>query len=158
MGETGGALERQWSNREGVRGGAGDQRQLPAAVGVPTQEGTRPCETGAHITRASTPIRGGYSSRRHRAELRSARGTFLHRRSGWFRREQSRAAVASAGERAVIPADVRIFVCTQAQDMRRSFDALEQAARQAAGVETRNGAVRLPQQALQPLEGPLVRS
>jgi transposase len=41
----------------------------------------------------------------------------------------------------VIPADVRIFVCTQPQDMRRSFDALEQAARHAAGVETRNGAL-----------------
>jgi transposase len=41
----------------------------------------------------------------------------------------------------MIPADVRIFVCTQPQDMRRSFDALEQAARQAAGVETRSGAL-----------------
>ena len=30
MGETRGALEREWSNREGVRGSAGDQRQLPA--------------------------------------------------------------------------------------------------------------------------------
>jgi transposase len=41
----------------------------------------------------------------------------------------------------VIPATVRIFVCTRPQDMRRSFDGLALAARQEAGEDPRSGAL-----------------
>lgn len=41
----------------------------------------------------------------------------------------------------MIPASVRIFVCTQPQDMRRSFDGLALAVRQALGEDPRGGAL-----------------
>lgn len=41
----------------------------------------------------------------------------------------------------MIPADVRIFMCTEAQDMRRSFDRLALAAREALGEDPRSGAL-----------------
>ena len=39
----------------------------------------------------------------------------------------------------MIPSNVRIFVCTQTVDMRRSFDGLAQAARELLGEEPENG-------------------
>ena len=41
----------------------------------------------------------------------------------------------------MIPASVRIFVCTEPQDMRCSFDGLAAAAKRAVGEEPRNGAL-----------------
>jgi transposase len=41
----------------------------------------------------------------------------------------------------MLPATVRIFVCTQPQDMRRSFDALAQAAREVLGQDPQSGAL-----------------
>ena len=41
----------------------------------------------------------------------------------------------------MIPRDVRVFVCTQPQDMRRGFDPLALAARQALGEDPRSGAL-----------------
>jgi transposase len=41
----------------------------------------------------------------------------------------------------MIPASVRIFVCTQPQDMRRSFDRLAQVAREVVGEDPRGGAM-----------------
>jgi transposase len=41
----------------------------------------------------------------------------------------------------MIPACVRIFVCTEPQDMRRCFDPLALAARQALGEDPRSGAL-----------------
>lgn len=41
----------------------------------------------------------------------------------------------------MIPASVRIFVCTEPQDMRRSFDGLALAARQVVGEEPQSGAL-----------------
>jgi len=41
----------------------------------------------------------------------------------------------------VIPASVRIFVCNHPQDMRRSFDALAQAAREQLGEDPESGAL-----------------
>ncbi len=41
----------------------------------------------------------------------------------------------------MLPASVRIFVCTTPQDMRRSFDALAQAARQLVGEDPQSGAL-----------------
>ena len=41
----------------------------------------------------------------------------------------------------MIPASVRIFVCTEPQDMRRGFDALALAVRQVIGEDPRSGAV-----------------
>ena len=41
----------------------------------------------------------------------------------------------------MIPAGVRIFVCTEPQDMRRSFDGLSLAAQQHLGQEPRDGAL-----------------
>lgn len=41
----------------------------------------------------------------------------------------------------MIPASVRIFVCVQPQDMRRSFDLLAGAAQQAIGEDPRSGAM-----------------
>jgi transposase len=43
----------------------------------------------------------------------------------------------------MIPASVRIFVCTQAQDMRRSFDGLALATQQVLGEDPRSGALFL---------------
>ena len=45
------------------------------------------------------------------------------------------------GGEAMIPATVRIFVCTQPQDMRRSFDGLALATRQVLGQDPRSGAL-----------------
>lgn len=39
----------------------------------------------------------------------------------------------------MIPADVRIFVCTAPQDMRRSFDGLALAARERLGLDPQQG-------------------
>lgn len=41
----------------------------------------------------------------------------------------------------MIPSSVRIFVCTEPQDMRRSFDGLALAARQVMGQDPRSGAL-----------------
>jgi transposase len=41
----------------------------------------------------------------------------------------------------MLPASVRIFVCTSPQDMRRSFDALALTARQAVGEDPQSGAL-----------------
>jgi len=41
----------------------------------------------------------------------------------------------------MIPASVRIFVCTQPQDMRRSFDTLALAARELLGEDPQSGAL-----------------
>lgn len=41
----------------------------------------------------------------------------------------------------MIPAGVRIFVCTEPQDMRRSFDGLALAAREHLGKDPRDGAL-----------------
>lgn len=41
----------------------------------------------------------------------------------------------------MIPASVRIFVCTEPQDMRRSFDGLALAARQRLSEDPRSGAL-----------------
>jgi transposase len=41
----------------------------------------------------------------------------------------------------MLPAGVRIFVCTTPQDMRRSFDALALAARQLVGEDPQGGAL-----------------
>lgn len=41
----------------------------------------------------------------------------------------------------MIPSSVRIFVCTQPQDMRRSFDMLALAAQQTLGEDPRSGAM-----------------
>jgi transposase len=41
----------------------------------------------------------------------------------------------------VIPASVRIFVCAEPQDMRRSFDGLALAARQRLGEDPQSGAL-----------------
>lgn len=41
----------------------------------------------------------------------------------------------------MIPSSVRIFVCTEPQDMRRSFDALALAARQVVGEDPQCGAL-----------------
>jgi transposase len=41
----------------------------------------------------------------------------------------------------MLPASVRIFVCTQPQDMRRSFDALAQATRELLGQDPQCGAL-----------------
>lgn len=41
----------------------------------------------------------------------------------------------------MIPASVRIFVCTEPQDMRRGFDALALAVRQVIGEDPRGGAI-----------------
>jgi transposase len=41
----------------------------------------------------------------------------------------------------MIPASVRIFVCTRPQDMRRSFDGLALAAQQVLGEDPRSGAL-----------------
>lgn len=41
----------------------------------------------------------------------------------------------------MIPSSVRIFVCTQPQDMRRSFDGLALATRQVLGQDPRSGAL-----------------
>lgn len=41
----------------------------------------------------------------------------------------------------MIPSSVRIFVCTQPQDMRRSFDGLALAAQQQLGEDPRGGAL-----------------
>jgi transposase len=41
----------------------------------------------------------------------------------------------------MIPSSVRIFVCTEPQDMRRSFDALALAARERLGHDPRSGAL-----------------
>jgi transposase len=41
----------------------------------------------------------------------------------------------------MLPASVRIFVCTVPQDMRRSFDALAQATAQLLGEDPRSGAL-----------------
>ncbi len=40
----------------------------------------------------------------------------------------------------MIPSTVRIFVCTEPQDMRRSFDGLALATRQVLGQDPRPGA------------------
>lgn len=39
----------------------------------------------------------------------------------------------------MIPTSVRIFVCTEPQDMRRSFDGLALAARQVLGIDPQSG-------------------
>lgn len=41
----------------------------------------------------------------------------------------------------MIPVSVRIFVCTEPQDLRRSFDGLALATRQVLGQDPRSGAV-----------------
>ena len=41
----------------------------------------------------------------------------------------------------MLPPSVRIFVCTQPQDMRRSFDRLAQVAREVVGEEPQGGAM-----------------
>ena len=41
----------------------------------------------------------------------------------------------------MLPASVRIFVCTQPQDMRRSFDRLAQVAREVVGEDPQKGAM-----------------
>jgi transposase len=41
----------------------------------------------------------------------------------------------------MIPASVRIFVCTEAQDLRRSFDGLALAARERLGEDPQSGAL-----------------
>ena len=41
----------------------------------------------------------------------------------------------------MLPASVRIFVCTVPQDMRRSFDGLAQATTQLLGQDPRSGAL-----------------
>jgi len=41
----------------------------------------------------------------------------------------------------MIPASVRIFVCTEPQDLRRSFDGLALAARERLGVDPQSGAL-----------------
>lgn len=41
----------------------------------------------------------------------------------------------------MIPSSVRIFVCTEPQDMRRSFDGLAQAAREHLGEDPQSGAL-----------------
>jgi transposase len=41
----------------------------------------------------------------------------------------------------MIPASVRVFVCAESQDMRRSFDALALAAQQYLGEDPQTGAV-----------------
>lgn len=41
----------------------------------------------------------------------------------------------------MIPSSVRIFVCVQPQDMRRSFDMLALAAQEFAGVDPRSGSL-----------------
>lgn len=41
----------------------------------------------------------------------------------------------------MLPASVRIFVCTSPQDMRRSFDRLAVSAREAAGDDPQGGAL-----------------
>ena len=41
----------------------------------------------------------------------------------------------------MIPSTVRIFVCTQPQDMRRSFDTLALAAKQVLGEDPQSGAL-----------------
>lgn len=41
----------------------------------------------------------------------------------------------------MLPGDVRIFVCTQAQDMRRSFDGLALATQELVGEDPRSGAL-----------------
>ena len=41
----------------------------------------------------------------------------------------------------MIPAGIRIFVCTEPQDMRRSFDGLALAARQVLGEDPQSGAL-----------------
>lgn len=41
----------------------------------------------------------------------------------------------------MIPASVRIFVCTEPQDLRRSFDGLALAARERLGEDPRSGAL-----------------
>ncbi len=41
----------------------------------------------------------------------------------------------------MIPTSVRIFVCTEPQDMRRSFDGLALAAREVLGIDPQSGAL-----------------
>jgi transposase len=41
----------------------------------------------------------------------------------------------------MIPTSVRIFVCTEPQDMRRGFDGLALVARQALGIDPQSGAL-----------------
>ncbi len=41
----------------------------------------------------------------------------------------------------MIPSTVKVYVCTQPQDMRRSFDGLALAARQVLGEDPRSGAL-----------------
>jgi transposase len=41
----------------------------------------------------------------------------------------------------MIPASVRIFVCTERQDMRRSFDALALAVKERLGLDPQSGAL-----------------
>jgi transposase len=41
----------------------------------------------------------------------------------------------------MIPSSVRIFVCTEPQDMRRSFDGLARAAREVLGQDPQGGAL-----------------
>lgn len=41
----------------------------------------------------------------------------------------------------MIPSNVRIFVCSEPQDMRRSFDRLAQEAKEQLGVDPQNGAL-----------------
>ena len=41
----------------------------------------------------------------------------------------------------MIPSQVRIFICTERQDMRRSFDALALAVRERLGLEPESGSL-----------------
>jgi transposase len=41
----------------------------------------------------------------------------------------------------MLPPSIRIFVCTEPQDMRRSFDGLAQATRQLVGQDPQSGAL-----------------
>jgi len=59
----------------------------------------------------------------------------------------------------MIPASVRIFVCTEPQDLRGSFDRLALAAQQRLGEDPQGwSALLLRQPAFQPSEGPVVGS
>src|SRR5580704_3786699 len=62
-------------------------------------------------------------------------------RSSRLRQHNARAPARGTGAEAVIPTAVRIFVCTERQDMRRSFDALALAVRENLALDPESGAL-----------------
>src|ERR1700735_5465371 len=103
-------------------------------------EGVQRSESAIADGAIAGDIRRGDRHGAERASGSGARKRYPDPRAAWLRRSHTWAVARRLGAPRVIPTQVRIFVCTERQDMRRSFDGLALAVRERLALDPESGA------------------